>query len=115
VKLTAADGKVRLVHPEGIALGFDPGPVFDRALQVQQVPLEPGDRLLMANTGPVRVKNPEGEELGEKAFYRLLLQHGSASTAAVLGQLKGALEAFAGGEPFPADLSIVSVSRTRSP
>jgi serine phosphatase RsbU (regulator of sigma subunit) len=114
VRFTAADGKVRLVHPEGIALGFDPGPVFDRALQVQHVPLEPGDRILMANTGPVRVKNPEGEELGEKAFYRLLLQQGSASTEAVLGQLKGALESYAGGEPFPADLSIVSVSRTRT-
>ena len=115
VRFTAADGKVRLVQPEGIALGFDKGPVFDRALQVQQIPLEPGDRLLMSNTGPVRVKNAKGEELGEKAFYRLILQHGSAPTAAVLGQLKGALEAFAAGEPFPADLSLVSVSRTRSP
>jgi sigma-B regulation protein RsbU (phosphoserine phosphatase) len=114
IRFSAADGKVRLVQPEGIALGFDKGPVFDRALQVQQVPIEPGDRILVANTGPVRVKNRKGEELGEKAFYRLVVQHASATTEAALGKLKGALEEFAAGEPFPADLSIVSVARARS-
>jgi serine phosphatase RsbU (regulator of sigma subunit) len=114
VRFTAADGKVRLVQPEGIALGFDKGPVFDRALQVQKIPIEPGDRILIANTGPVRVKNPKDEELGEKAFYRLVLQHASASTPTMLSELKKALEAFAAGEPFPADLSFVSVARRRT-
>jgi len=113
VRFTAADGKVRLLQPEGIALGFDKGPVFDRALQVQQVPVEPGDRLLLANTGPVRVRNTKEEELGEKAFYRLVLQNAPGSTQAMLASLKTALESFAAGEPFPADISIVSVARRR--
>jgi len=114
VRFTASDGKVRLVQPEGIALGFDKGPVFDRALQVQQFPLAPGDRLLLATTGPVRVKNPKGEELGEKAFYRLVLQHAAGPTKDVLGELHAALETYAADTPFPADLSLVSVSRSRS-
>ena len=111
VRISASDGKVRLAQPEGIALGFDKGPVFDRALAVQQMPIEPGDRFLIATTGPVRVKNPKGEELGEKAFYRLVLQHARSDTATMLANLKRALEAYAAGEPFPSDLSIVSVSR----
>jgi len=111
VRFTASDGKVRLVHPEGIALGFDKGPVFDKSLQVLRVPLELGDRIVLANTGPVRVRNPKGEELGEKAFYRLVLQHARSDTATMLANLKRALEAYAAGEPFPSDLSIVSVSR----
>jgi len=111
VRISASDGKVRLAHPEGIALGFDPGPVFDRALSIQKVPIEPGDRLLIANTGPVRVNNPKGEELGEKAFYRLVLQHARGDTATMLADLRRALETFAAGEPFPSDLSIVSVTR----
>ena len=114
VRFAASDGKVRLVQPEGIALGFDKGPVFDRTLQVQKIPIEPGDRIFLANTGPVRVQNPAGEELGEKAFYRLVLQHAPASTAAMLASLQKALEAYAAGAPFPADLSIVSVSRQRA-
>ena len=88
--------------------------MFDRALQVQKIPIEPGDRILIANTGPVRVKNPKEEEIGEKAFYRLMVQHASASTPAMLAELKKALETFAAGEPFPADLSIVSVARRRT-
>jgi serine phosphatase RsbU (regulator of sigma subunit) len=111
VRISSSDGKVRLTHPEGIALGFDPGPVFDRALSIQKLPIEPGDRLLIANTGPVRVKNSTGEELGEKAFYRLVLQHARGDTATMLADLRRALEGYAAGEPFPSDLSIVSVSR----
>lgn len=114
VRFTAGDGKVRLVQPEGIALGFDKGPVFDRALQVQKFSVDPGDRILIANTGPVRVKNPKDEEIGEKAFYRFVLQHASASTPSLLAELKKALESFSAGEPFPADLSIVSVARRKA-
>jgi serine phosphatase RsbU (regulator of sigma subunit) len=114
VRFTASDGKVRLVQPEGIALGFDKGPVFDKALQVQKFSIEPGDRILLANTGPVRVKNRKDEEIGEKAFYRLVLQHASAPTEAMLAELERALETFSAGGPFPADLSIVSVARRKN-
>lgn len=111
IRYSAADGKIRLVHPEGIALGFDKGPVFDRTLQVQKIPIEPGDRILIATTGPVQVKNAAGEELGEKAFYRHVLQHASQPTSSMLDDLKKALEKFAAGEPFPNDISIITLAR----
>jgi len=99
------------VLPEGIALGFVKGPVFTRTLQVVKIPIEPGDRILIANTGPVGVKNEAGEEIGEKAFYRHVLQHAALPTEAMLARLKGELDAFAEGVPFPNDISIVSVLR----
>jgi serine phosphatase RsbU (regulator of sigma subunit) len=111
IRYSAADKKIRLVHPEGIALGFDKGPVFDRTLQVQRVPIESGDRILIATTGPVQVKNEAGEELGEKGFYRLVLQHAGQPTGAMLDDLKKGLEAFAQGQPFPDDISIITLSR----
>jgi serine phosphatase RsbU (regulator of sigma subunit) len=111
IRFSAADGKIRLVHPEGIALGFDKGPVFDRALQVHKVPLEPGDRIVIATTGPVQVRNKAGEELGEKGFYRIVLQHAGQPTAAMLDDLKRALERFATGEAFPDDISIITLAR----
>jgi serine phosphatase RsbU (regulator of sigma subunit) len=111
IRYSAADKKIRLVQPEGIALGFDKGPVFGRTLQIQRVPLEVGDRLLLANTGPVRVRNAAGEELGEKAFYRHVLSYASESTPDMLAKLQSTLEQYAGGEPFPNDISIVSIAR----
>jgi serine phosphatase RsbU (regulator of sigma subunit) len=111
LRYTAADQKIRVVQPEGIALGFDKGPVFDRTLQPTTLTLEAGDRILIANTGPLHVVNPGGEELGEKAFYRLVLQHAARTTAEVVKLLSHSLEKFADGAPFPGDIAVVSVAR----
>lgn len=111
IRYAAEDKKIRVVHPEGIALGFDKGPVFDRALVVQKIPIEKGDRVIVSTTGAVQVKNAAGEELGEKAFYRFVLQHARGDTAKMLEDVKGSLEQYADGEPFPNDISIVALTR----
>jgi serine phosphatase RsbU (regulator of sigma subunit) len=111
IRFAAADKKIRLIQPEGIALGLDKGSVFDSALKVQKMPIEPGDRIVIANTGPVGVKNDAGEELGEKAFYRQVLQHAGMPTEAMLEAVRSDLQTFAGKEAFPNDISIVSLRR----
>jgi serine phosphatase RsbU (regulator of sigma subunit) len=111
IRFAAADKKIRLIQPEGIALGLDKGAVFEQALKVQKMPIEPGDRIVIANTGPVGIKNQAGEELGEKAFYRHVLQHAAMPTEAMLEAVRADLQSFAGEEVFPNDISIVSLRR----
>ncbi len=111
IRYAAADRKIRLVQSEGIALGFDKGPVFKRTLQVQKIPIDPGDRIVIANTGPAAVKNEDGKELGEKDFYRFVLQHAGLGSNAMLEAVKKDLSNYAGSEPFPADISIISLRR----
>jgi len=111
LRVCATDGQLRVVQPEGIALGFDKGPVFDRRLQVVEVPLEPGDRLVLANSAPVRIQNDEGQELGEKAFYARVKRHNAADTTQFLRALRRDLEQFAGAAGFQEDVSLVTVSR----
>lgn len=111
VRFTAEDKKIRVVHPEGIALGFDKGPVFDRTLQVQKIPVERGDHVVVSTTGAVKVKDAAGAEVGEKAFYRHVLQHSGLACEAMLEAIKGALEHHADGEPFPNDISMVALAR----
>ena len=111
VRYTAEDKKIRVVHPEGIALGFDKGPVFERALKPQKVPIEKGDRLVLATTGAVQVLDPSGAELGEKGFFRLVLQSSTRPTQDMLAALEQALEAHAQGTPFPNDISTLAISR----
>lgn len=111
VRFAAAEKSIRLVQPEGIALGFDKGPVFDRTLQVVHVALEPGDRLLLANTGPVRVVDAGGAEIGEKPFYKLVLKHASLRTEALMAKLESDLRNHAGETPFPGDITILSIAR----
>jgi serine phosphatase RsbU (regulator of sigma subunit) len=112
VRYTAADKKLRLVQPEGIALGFDKGPVFDRSLEIQRVPLEPGDSLVLVNTGAVSLTNEAGQELGEKAFYKYVMALAGEPAEHFLERLKGALVKYAGERALPRDVSIVSVRRT---
>lgn len=111
VRYTAEDGKLRVVHPEGIALGFDKGPVFDRRLEVQHVPLLPGDRLLLSNSAPLRVMDAEGVELGEKGFFQRVLRYAPMETFDFLKALKRDLVAYAGEDGVPFDISLVTVSR----
>lgn len=111
VRYTAEDRKIRVVHPEGIALGFDKGPVFERSLKVLKVPVERGDRLVLSTTGAVEVANAAGEELGEKGFFRLVLQHAGLPTQKMLEHLRQGLDAHAEGTPFPNDVSTVTLTR----
>jgi len=113
VRFCASDGKLRLIHPEGIALGFDGGggAVFERSLDVRELSLDPGDRVVLANSGPVRLKNPEDVELGEQAFYSLLLRSAKLETGPLLKSLRKSLEAHAGEAGLSSDVSLVTIQR----
>jgi serine phosphatase RsbU (regulator of sigma subunit) len=111
VRFTAEDGKVRVIQPEGIALAFDKGPIFDRRLEVAQVPVERGDRLVLVNTGAIEVTNAEGRELGDKPLFATIQKHAALPTADFLAKLRGALENFSAGGALARDISIVTLRR----
>ena len=111
VRYSAAASNLLTLQPEGIALGFDKGAIFDKNLEIQRVPIEPGDRLVLANTGPVLVENPDGTEFGEKAFFKGVLRAGKDSPEEIIDSLEAMFEAHADEEPFPADISIVVIAR----
>jgi serine phosphatase RsbU (regulator of sigma subunit) len=111
IRYTGADKKVRLIHPEGIAMGFDKGPVFNTALEVAKVPIAPGDRLVLVNSGAVTIANAEGAELGEKAFYTQIMRLGGLPTEAFLSKLREALEAYRGEAALVRDVSVLTLAR----
>ncbi len=111
LRYVAEDGKLRVVHPEGIALGFDKGPVFERRLEVQVVTLAPGDRLVLTNSAPVRLANEDGVELGEKNLFSRILKHAPLDTTTFLKSLRRDLERFVGDVTMPLDVSLVTISR----
>jgi serine phosphatase RsbU (regulator of sigma subunit) len=111
LRYDAEGGQIRVVHPEGIALGFDKGPVFDRRIQMVETPIEPGDRFVLTNSAPVELVNEAGQELGEKGFYSRVLKHATLDTTQFLKQLRRDLEKFAGMGGLNRDVSFVTVSR----
>ena len=53
----------------------------------------------------------EGEEIGEKRFYKLFLRNAEDDTEVALDGIFTALEAFAADEAFPADVAIIVLGR----
>ena len=111
LRYCAADKKLRLIQPDGIALGFDKGPVFDRRLELAEFTMEIGDRLLLANSGPVSIENEAGEELGEKAFYSFMLKAVKLSTPKFLRSIRTSLTEYAGESGSSASVSLVTILR----
>ena len=111
VRFDAAESQIRLVHPEGLALAFDKGPVFDQKLEVQRIPMNPGDRIVIANEGPVVLTDPDGQEYGEKAFYRSVLRAAPNPAEELLTRVQIDLEEFAGGDALSADVILMSLAR----
>lgn len=66
--------KVELINPNGIALGFDKGPIFDRTIKEEKVKMFPGDRFSSYTDGVVEAMNAENEEFGDNRFYGLCKQ-----------------------------------------
>jgi len=111
LRYCASEGSLRTVHPDGIAFGFDKGPVFERRLQRVEVPIDAGDRIVLTNSAPVALSTPDGRELGEKVFYARILKHAPLDTQQFLKQLKRDLEQAVGETGVQRDVSLVTLRR----
>lgn len=94
------------LQPNGIALGFDEGPVFRKALETVQLEVKSGDALLLASPSVLRATSRSGKELGEgglAALAKLALEEGMEA-------VERKLRAFVGDEP-QADMAFALLRR----
>lgn len=87
-------------------LGFTDGPMVGH-----EVPLGPGDRLLLFTDGVSDARNAEGDRFGESAALEAAALGQDASPTDVLHALFDAVEAFVGETPLIDDLAVVVVDR----
>jgi serine phosphatase RsbU (regulator of sigma subunit) len=107
----AATKKVSVVHSEGIALGFDSGPVFDRTLKVGHRALEPGDRILLHTQGVSDLPGADGTPFGEKHLGALLLTEGDLIAESFVGRVDLKLKEHTGTDDLPEDVTMLTLSR----
>ena len=97
-----------LCRPNGIALGFDPGPVFERTIQEARVPLSPGDRLVFYSDGVVECMNEQREEWGEERFCKFTEANAERSSQEFVRLLNQALEQHQGAAEQHDDITVVT-------
>ena len=99
------------VHCDGIALGFDKGPVFDRSLQELEMQLTKGDRIVLCTPGVFSTRNSSDQELGEKGFYQLVAREGAKNSTAFVNLVAHTLEKFTDGGSIESDITFVTLKR----
>ncbi len=108
-----ASGKVAKVNPEGIALGLDVGPVFDRALEEGDLPVNVGDRIVLYTDGALKVQSSDGQEFGEPRFYQAVAREAPKNSQAFVNFVGSAIDQFHLDAPQNDDITISTVKRLR--
>ena len=110
LQFVSTSGGLRKLQADGIAIGLDKGPVFDRSLTETAFTLDPGDRLVLATEGAFLLQDASGEALGEDAFLRVVLAccKKGVGVAAILSTLENRL----GAQPGDHEVTVVMASRS---
>jgi serine phosphatase RsbU (regulator of sigma subunit) len=112
-----ASARLEVLHSDGIALGFDKGPVFDRTIKDRELELAAGDRVLLVTRSLFALKNGEGREVGEDAVYSLVTRaakSGASSSGELVAHLLSALDKFRGDAEPSEDVVLLTLKRTAS-
>lgn len=111
LRFNFASKKLQQIHAEGIALGFDKGPVFDKTLKEVEFDLAPGDRLVLNTPGLFTIKNLEGAELGPMGFAKAVNMFALQPSDIFVDRVVTVLDQFAGQEVHDSDITFLTVRR----
>ena len=109
VRFDAESGEMRTLQPNGIALGFDSGPIFRNSIETLQLQLKDGDAMFMYSPCATACENAAGKELGEKGVYALA----KIAIDSGLEVMQEKLLKYLGGNAHP-DLGFVLIRNTRT-
>lgn len=99
------------LFPEGMALGLDAGPLFDKTLQQQELELKTGDMIVLYTDGFTEAMNSANEEYSEERLLAVI-EKGSASglgSREMIDFVFSDVRKFTGSHPQNDDMTMVVV------
>jgi sigma-B regulation protein RsbU (phosphoserine phosphatase) len=103
-----ASNTCHLVNPNGLALGIDKGPLFEKTLKEQKIQLFKGDRFTLYTDGVIEAMNERHEQFGQNRFYLRVKQLADKSSSEFLSLLVQEVEAHQGSAPQHDDITVVT-------
>jgi serine phosphatase RsbU (regulator of sigma subunit) len=107
--------KAEPFHSDGIALGFDKGPVFDRTIKDRELALAAGDRALLCTRSIFAARDAAGTEIGEERVYSLFAKQSARRSAEFVDAILNALETFREGAATLEDITFLTIRWGGSP
>ncbi len=105
----AAGNRIELVNPNGIAMGFDKGPVFEKTVKEEKIVLGRGDRIVLYTDGTVEAMDEKNREFGDDKFQGLVKQLATRDSNQMLNLLVKSLDEHKGDAPQSDDITIVTL------
>ncbi len=105
-------GRIGLMNPAGMALGFDKGEIFDRILVESRLRLELGDRVVLYTDGVVEAMNSKNEQYGDDRFYKFVLRNAHMTSKDFVRALTRDLDEHKGEAEQHDDITIVTFKVT---
>ncbi len=106
-------GKTATVNPNGIALGLDIGPVFDKTIEEKKFSLQKNDRLVIHTDGLIAAKNEDNEAYGEERFLEAVRRQGAMNSAAFVNFVAGGVDKFLGEGEQTDDITVCTLKRVK--
>ena len=94
-------GEVLELNAEGIAIGLDDGPVFEKSLRPQESAMSPGTRLVLGNDALLR----------SAGLLDLLRQHSPRHTRMFMNVVLGGIEGDAGSDGLREDVLLITLKK----
>lgn len=106
-------GKTATVNPNGIALGLDIGPVFDKTIEEKKFTLQKNDRVVLYTDGLVAAKGEGNEAYGEERFLEAVRRQGAMNSAAFVNFIAGGVDKFLGENEQTDDITVCTLKRVK--
>jgi serine phosphatase RsbU (regulator of sigma subunit) len=107
IHFQARTGLTRVLTPAGLGLGLDPGDRFDKILEEDEVPLDPGDFFLFFTDGLSEAMNPGAELFGEGRLRRILEDGGRLTSEELKERILEEVRRFVGEADPHDDMTLV--------
>jgi serine phosphatase RsbU (regulator of sigma subunit) len=103
-----ATNSCHIVNPNGLALGVDRGPLFERCVREQIVQLAPGDRFVIYTDGIVEAMDENKELFGVRRFYRIVQTNATSPSSEFISKLIRSVDEHKGNAPQHDDITIIT-------
>ena len=99
------------VHPGGIAMGLDKGPIFDKSMEEAKIQVASHDTVLLGTAGVVNLQLKSGEPVGESRFFKAALTTIQSGKGDVARNLVSRVDANLADDPGEHDITVVALRR----
>jgi serine phosphatase RsbU (regulator of sigma subunit) len=107
IHFQARTGLTRVLTPAGLGLGLDSGDRFDKILEEDEVPLDPGDFFLFFTDGLSEAMNAGAELFGEGRLRRILEDSGRLTSEELKERILEEVRRFVGDADPHDDMTLV--------